>query len=118
MGKEKRKFSSINVYPITLEQAKYVKRGSDEPIAKTVAEFYKWLMQLCARFDTNPFTLSYEFTLFPKPQLVIKATGKSTFQIGEIPKEAELEAERKARFQEVALSIAEHRGKDVRIKGE
>ena len=74
------------------------------------------LMQLCARHDTNKFNLVFELQEFPTPQLLIKTEGISTFTIGKFDpeEEKEKEQERKQRFSEVALSIAEYNGKSIR----
>ena len=111
--------SKIQHCPIQLDKSTYQKirfisKGQGIPSTDFEKKLTDALMQLCARFDTNPFHLTYEFTLYPEPQLVIKAEGQSTFQIGQVD-EKELERERKEHFQEVKLSIAEINGKNVKV---
>jgi hypothetical protein len=72
------------------------------------------LMQLCARHDTNKFNLVFEYSLFPEACVKISTQGKTSFIFGQFD-EKTLEAERKARFQDVALSIAEVNGKTVKV---
>jgi hypothetical protein len=91
----------------------FIQRGTGKPMTATEDELYSVLMQLCSRYNTNPFTLKFEYSLFPEPCIKITTEGTSSFIIGEFS-EAELEAERKRRFNEVALSIAEHNGKSIR----
>jgi len=78
-------------------------------------ELYGTLMQLCSRYNTNPFTLKFEYSLFPEPCIKITSEGTSSVVIGEFT-EAELESERKRRFQELKLDIAEIRGKTIKEK--
>ncbi|MGD0644102.1 MAG: hypothetical protein ABSA75_04285 [Candidatus Bathyarchaeia archaeon] len=70
------------------------------------------LTQLCARHDTNKFNLVFEYSLFPEACVKITTEGLSSFVIGQVP---ESEMERKERFQDVALSIAEVNGKSVKV---
>lgn len=111
----KQKHCPIQLDPETYEIIRFLSKGEGKPSTEFMREHFKQLMQLCARFDTNPFTLTYEFTLFPEPKLIIKAEGKSAFVIGQVD-EKELEAERKLRFDEVKLSIAEINNKTVKEK--
>lgn len=99
---------------ITLEQAKYVKQRTHKPINAIIAEFFKNLTQIMATSDVNDCNLEYEISLFPERALTIKVLGQSSFKIGSVP-EKELEAERKLRFQEVALTISEINGKAVKV---
>jgi len=97
---------------ITLEQAKYVKQRTHKPINAIIGEFFKNLTQVMATADTNDVNLEYEISMFPERTLTIKVLGQSSFVIGQFS-EADLEAERKERFDEVKLAIAEHNQKNV-----
>ena len=102
----------VNFDKATYQAKKFIAKGQGMPISKSERKLTEALLQLVATFDTNPFVLTYEFTLFPEKQLVIKAQGTSSFRIGQVS-EAELEKERKERFDEVKLAIAEHNQKNV-----
>jgi len=105
----------VNFDKGTYQAKKFIAKGQGMPISKSERKLTEALLQLVATFDTNPFVLTYEFQLFPDKQLVIKAQGASSFVIGQA-KEAELEAERKAMFDEVKLDIAEINGKQIKEK--
>lgn len=113
----KQKHCPIQLDLETYEIIRFLSKSEGKYSTKFMAEHFKQLMQLCARFDTNPFAFTYEFTLFPEPKLIIKAEGQSSFVIGQTS-EAELEADRQRRFQEVALDVGAIRNKDIRMKGE
>ena len=105
----------VNLDKETYQAKKFIAKGQGMPISKSERKLTEALLQLVAMFDTNPFVLTYEFTLFPEKQLIIKAEGTSSFRIGQVS-EAELEADRQRRFQELKLDIAEIREKGVREK--
>jgi hypothetical protein len=89
----KQQFKTIGVYPETKDIINFIKRGTGKP----------------------KFALTFEYSLFPEPMIIIKAEGQSTFRIEQVPEEV-LEKERKARFDELKLDIAEARKKTVREK--
>ena len=105
----------VNFDKWTYQAKKFIAKGQGMPISKSERKLAEALLQLVTTFDTNPFVLTYEFTLFPEKQLIIKAEGTTSFRIGQVS-EAELEKERKAMFDEAKLNIAEIRGKEVREK--
>jgi hypothetical protein len=96
---------------VTHEEALYVKQRTGKPIRATIAEFYKNLTQIMATFNVNDVNLEYQISAFPERTLTVKLLGQSSFQIGQVP---ESELERKERYAEIALSIAEHNGKSIR----
>jgi hypothetical protein len=103
----------VNFDKATYQAKKFIAKGQGKSIAESERKLTDMLMQLVAVFDKNPFVITYEFQLFPEKQLIIKAEGQSSLVIGQVD-EKELEAERKAHFQEVALSIAEINNKEVK----
>jgi len=105
----------VNFDKKTYQAKKFIAKGQGMPISKSERKLTEALLQLVAMFDTHPFVLTYEFTLFPEKQLIIKAEGTSSFRIGQVS-EAELEKERKERFDEVKLDIAEINGKNIKVK--
>jgi len=115
MGKNKKKteYSTIRIDKSTHEKYRFVAEHSDMTISGLLREMADMLIQLCSSHDVNKFNLSFEYTVSPEPMIVIKTEGKSTFVIGEV---TESEMERKERFNEVALDIAEARGKQIREK--
>jgi len=113
----KNKYCPIHTDTETYQIIKFLAKAQGMNMTEFLEKHFKPLMQIGSTFNTNPFHLTYEFSLFPEPQLVIKAEGQSTFTIGQVD-EKELEQERKAHFEEVKLSIAEINGKAVKIKEE
>jgi hypothetical protein len=92
----------------------FLSRGTGKSRIEIEKELYGVLMQLVSRYDTNPFTLKFEYSLFPEPCIKITSEGTSSFVIGEFT-EAQLEQMRKERFQKVALTISEINGKSVKV---
>jgi len=111
--KKKTEYSTIRIDKSTYEKYRFVAKQSDMTISGLLREMADTLIQLCSRHDVNKFNLSFEYTVFPEPMIVIKTKGKSAFVIGQV---TESEMERKERFDEVALDIAEARGKQIREK--
>lgn len=93
----------------------FLSRGTGKSRTAIEDELYGVLMQLCSRYNTNPFTLKFEYSLFPEPCIKITSEGTSSFVIGQF-NEVELEAQRKQHFEEVKLSIAEINHKQVKEK--
>lgn len=101
----------VNFDKATYQAKKFIAKSQGMSISKSERKLTEALLQLCSTFDTNPFNLEYELSLFPEPKLTIYAKGQSSFVIGQ-----ESEAERKERFDEVKLSIAEINNKTVKEK--
>lgn len=111
---KKEKTRVIRVPESVYETYDFLSRFTGKTFVETQKELCNVLMQLCARHDTNKFNLVFEYSLFPEACVKISTQGKTSFVFGS-ETEAELEAERKARFQDVALSIAEVNGKAVKV---
>lgn len=111
---KKEKTRVIRVPESVYETYDYISRFTGKSIVEIQKELGGVLMQLTARHDTNKFNLVFEYGLFPEACVKISTEGATSFVIGS-ETEAELEAERKARFQEVALDIAAINGKSVKV---
>lgn len=105
----------IQLSPSTYEKFRFLSKGQGMATTDFMAKLADQLMQLCVCHDTNAFHIVYQFEVFPEKKLTISTEGASSFVIGQVS-EAELEAERKSRFDEVKLSIAELNSKNVRVK--
>jgi len=112
----KEKYCPIKLDVATYQKIRYISKGQGKYSTDFMAELFNNLIQLCSTFNTSKFNLEYAIELFPEPKLTIYAKGQCSLIIGEVPSEEELEKLRKQRFDEVALSIAEINGKNIREK--
>ena len=113
--KPKMKHCPIQLSPSTYEKFRFLSKGQGMATTDFMTKLADQLMQLCACHDTNAFHIVYQFELFPEKKLTISTEGASSFVIGQFS-EAELEADRQRRFQELKLDIAEVNDKSVKEK--
>lgn len=112
MKKEQTKVVRYDI--VTTQKIAFMAKGQGLTPNAFLLKLIDNVFQLAITHDVNPFNLTYEFSLFPTPQLQIRSEGASSFRIGQVD-EKELEAERKQRFDEVKLDIAEAREKQIKM---
>ena len=108
-----KKITTISVPIATGEKIRFFAKSQGKTIEQVIEETFTPLVNIGANYPENA---NVETEISPlHGEVTFRFSGKSTMLVGEFT-EAQLEQMRKERFDDVKLSIAEVRNKDVKAK--